>query len=153
MSGETTISVLDGDGNVIVAPMPFGEFQQRVKQVTVEAQLERQVTIKKLAGKSKEGPMAERGNREAFTPEEMGSEAAQTVAAGQLRAFIERVERLEEDKKAIADDIKEVFAEMKGTGFDTKAVRTLIRLRKKDQAERQEEEAILDLYKAALGMV
>jgi uncharacterized protein (UPF0335 family) len=85
--------------------------------------------------------------------DEITNETAQTVAAGQLRSFIERVERLEEDKKAIADDIKEVFAEMKGTGFDTKAVRTLIRLRKKDQAERQEEEAILDLYKAALGMV
>ena len=80
------------------------------------------------------------------------TETSQTVAAGQLRAFIERIERLEEDKQAIADDIKEVFAELKGTGFDTKAVRTLIRLRKKDQAERQEEEAILELYKAALGM-
>ncbi|MFZ1772386.1 MAG: DUF2312 domain-containing protein [Rhizobiaceae bacterium] len=78
--------------------------------------------------------------------------SSQTVAAGQLRAFIERVERLEEDKQAIADDIKEVFAEMKGTGFDVKAVRAIIRLRKKDQAERQEEEAMLDLYKAALGM-
>ncbi len=84
--------------------------------------------------------------------DEITNETAQTVAAGQLRSFIERVERLEEDKQAIADDIKEVYAEMKGTGFDTKAVRTLIRLRKKDQAERQEEEAILDLYKNALGM-
>ena len=80
------------------------------------------------------------------------TETSQTVAAGQLRAFIERVERLEEEKATIQEDIKEVFAEMKGTGFDTKAVRTIIRLRKKDQAERQEEEAILDLYKAALGM-
>jgi uncharacterized protein (UPF0335 family) len=80
------------------------------------------------------------------------TETSQTVAAGQLRAFIERVERLEEEKKTIADDIKEVFAEMKGTGFDTKAVRAIIRLRKQDQAERQEAEAILDLYKAALGM-
>jgi len=80
------------------------------------------------------------------------TETSQTVAAGQLRAFIERVERLEEEKQTIADDIKDVFAEIKGTGFDTKAVRTIIRLRKKDQAERQEEEAILDLYKAALGM-
>lgn len=80
-------------------------------------------------------------------------ETAQTVAAGQLRAFIERIERLEEEKTTIADDIKNVFAEAKGTGFDTKAMRTIIRLRKKDQAERQEEEAILDLYKAALGMV
>ena len=80
------------------------------------------------------------------------TQTSQTVAAGQLKAFIERIERLEEDKQAIADDIKDVFAEMKGSGFDTKAVRTIIRLRKKDAAERQEEEAILDLYKAALGM-
>jgi len=80
------------------------------------------------------------------------TETSQTVAAGQLKAFIERVERLEEEKQTISDDIKDVYAEMKGTGFDTKAVRTIIRLRKKDQAERQEEEAILDLYKAALGM-
>jgi len=80
------------------------------------------------------------------------TETSQTVAAGQLRAFIERVERLEEEKKTIADDIKEVFAEMKGTGFDIKAVRTIIRMRKQDHAERQEAEAILDLYMAALGM-
>jgi uncharacterized protein (UPF0335 family) len=86
------------------------------------------------------------------TAKDITAESAQTVAAGQLRSFIERIERLEEEKKTIADDIKEVFAEAKGTGFDTKAMRTLIRLRKKDQAERQEEEAILDLYMAALGM-
>ena len=84
--------------------------------------------------------------------DEITNETAQTVAAGQLRAFIERIERLEEEKQTIADDIKEVYAEMKGSGFDTKAVRTIVRLRKKDQAERQEEEAMLDLYKAALGM-
>lgn len=80
------------------------------------------------------------------------TDGSQTVAAGQLRAFIERIERLEEEKKTIADDIKEVYAEAKGTGFDVAAIRQLVRLRKKDQAERQEEEAILDLYKAALGM-
>ncbi|MCT7376531.1 MULTISPECIES: DUF2312 domain-containing protein [Chelativorans] len=84
--------------------------------------------------------------------DDITTETAQTVAAGQLRAFIERIERLEEEKKTIADDIKEVYAEMKGTGFDTKAVRTIVRLRKKDQSERQEEEAMIDLYKAALGM-
>src|SRR5690606_35604924 len=89
---------------------------------------------------------------ESALAEDITSETAQTVAAGQLRAFIERIERLEEEKKTIADDIKEVYAEMKGNGFDTKAVRTIVRLRKKDQTERQEEEAILDLYKAALGM-
>ncbi|MFC3326134.1 DUF2312 domain-containing protein [Mesorhizobium cantuariense] len=81
------------------------------------------------------------------------AETSQTVAAGQLRAIIERIERLEEEKKTISDDIKEVYGEAKGTGFDVAAIRQLIRLRKKDQAERQEEEAILDLYKAALGMV
>jgi uncharacterized protein (UPF0335 family) len=85
---------------------------------------------------------------EAFTEEETG----QTVAAGQLRALIERIERLEEEKKTIGEDIKEVFQEAKGTGFDTKAIRSIIKLRKKDTAERQEEEAILDLYKSALGI-
>lgn len=85
--------------------------------------------------------------------DDITNETSQTVAGSQLRAFIERIERLEEEKKTIADDIKEVYAEMKGTGFDTKAVRTIIRLRKKDQAERQEEEAMIDLYKNALGMV
>ncbi|WP_028033756.1 DUF2312 domain-containing protein [Chelativorans sp. J32] len=85
--------------------------------------------------------------------DDITNETAQTVAAGQLRAFIERIERLEEEKQTISDDIKDVYAEMKGNGFDVKAVRTIVRLRKKDQAERQEEEAILDLYKAALGMV
>jgi uncharacterized protein (UPF0335 family) len=75
------------------------------------------------------------------------------VAAGQLRSFIERIERLEEEKKGIADDIRDVFAEAKGNGFDTKVMRQVIRLRKKDANERQEEEAILDLYMHALGMI
>ena len=74
------------------------------------------------------------------------------IAAAQLKSIVERIERLEEEKKALADDIKDVYAEAKGTGFDTKAIRAIIRLRKQDQAERQEEESILDLYKAALGM-
>lgn len=77
---------------------------------------------------------------------------SETVAAGQLRAFIERVERLEDEKATIGADIKEVYAEMKGVGFDTKAVRTIVRLRKKDQAQREEEAAMLQLYAAALGM-
>lgn len=84
--------------------------------------------------------------------EDITKESSETVAAGQLRSFIERIERLEEEKQTIADDIKEVYAEMKGSGFDTKAVRTIVRLRKKDQSERQEEEAMIDLYKSALGM-
>lgn len=81
------------------------------------------------------------------------SETSQTVAAGQLRAFIERVERLHEERKTISDDIADVFAEAKGSGFDTKAMKTILALRRKDQAERAEEEAILELYMAALGMV
>lgn len=75
------------------------------------------------------------------------------VAAGQLRALIERVERLEEEKQAIAADIREVYGEAKATGFDTKVMRQVVRLRKQDTAERQEHEAILDLYMHALGMV
>jgi uncharacterized protein (UPF0335 family) len=74
------------------------------------------------------------------------------VAAGQLRSFIERIERLEEEKKGISDDIRDVFAEAKGQGYDTKVMRQVIRLRKKEPAERQEEEALLDLYMHALGM-
>jgi len=81
------------------------------------------------------------------------TETSQTVAAGQLRAFIERIERLEEEKKALSDDVREIYSEMKGVGFDTKAVRTIIRWRKKDAAERQEEASILELYAGALGMV
>jgi uncharacterized protein (UPF0335 family) len=77
----------------------------------------------------------------------------QTVAAGQLRSFIERIERVNEDIDALSDDRKEIFAEARAMGFDCKAIRTLVRLRKKDEAERQEEEAILDLYKSALGML
>lgn len=74
------------------------------------------------------------------------------VAGAQLRAFIERIENLEEEKKAISDDIKEVYAEAKGTGFDTKVMRQIIRIRKQDRNERAEQEAILDLYMHALGM-
>ena len=74
------------------------------------------------------------------------------VAASQLRSFIERIERLEGEKKTISDDIKEVYSELKGSGFDSKAVREVIRLRKKEDHERQEEEAMVQLYKNALGM-
>lgn len=75
------------------------------------------------------------------------------VAAEELKQFIERLERMGEEKTAIASDIKEVFAELKGRGFDAKAVRGILRIRKKDQNERAEEEAILELYLQALGMI
>jgi len=74
------------------------------------------------------------------------------VATSQLRSFIERIERLEEEKKTISDDIKEVYTELKGNGFDAKAVKEIIRLRKKEDVERQEEEGVIQLYKDALGM-
>jgi uncharacterized protein (UPF0335 family) len=76
-----------------------------------------------------------------------------TVAADELRLLIERAERLEEEKKAIADDIKDVMAEAKSRGYDTKAIRTIMKIRKKKREEYQEEEAILETYMAALGMV
>jgi len=75
------------------------------------------------------------------------------IAKDQLRAFVERIERMEEEKKAIADDIKEIYAEAKGNGFDTRVLRQIIRIRKQDAAERAEQEAILDLYMHALGMI
>ena len=77
----------------------------------------------------------------------------QPVAASQLRSYVERIERLEEEKKSISEDVREVYAELKGNGFDPKAVRELVRLRKQDQSERQEAEAVLELYKQALGMI
>ena len=79
--------------------------------------------------------------------------AAHRFAKDQLRSIIERVEKLEEEKKAIADDIKDVYAEAKSTGFDTKALRKIISLRKQDVNERQEAEAILETYMHALGMI
>ena len=74
-------------------------------------------------------------------------------AQGRLRSFIERLERLEEDKAAIANDLKEVFGEAKGEGYDVAALRKILRIRKQDRAKRQEEEAILDLYMSAIGEV
>ena len=70
----------------------------------------------------------------------------------QLKAFIERVERLEEEKKALSDDIRDVYAEAKDNGFDVKALRTIVRLRKMEATEREEQQAILDTYMHALGM-
>ena len=77
----------------------------------------------------------------------------ENVSAEQLRLFIERIETLEEEKKGIADDIKDVYAEAKGTGFDAKTMKAIVRLRKMEAAARQEAEALLDTYKPALGLV
>lgn len=78
---------------------------------------------------------------------------ATRFAKDQLKAFVERIERLEEDKKATSDDIRDVYAEAKGIGFDTKALRTIVRMRKMDTDERREQQEVLDTYLHALGMV
>lgn len=83
----------------------------------------------------------------------MTEENKTTFAAGQLKSIIERIERLEEEKKTIAGDIKEVYAEAKANGFDTKILRKVISLRKKDADERSEEESMLELYMMAIGML
>lgn len=81
-----------------------------------------------------------------------GATMSDNISADQLRLFIERIERLEEEKKAMADDIKDVYAEAKSTGFDTKTMRECVKLRKMEKHARDEREALLDTYKAALGM-
>lgn len=75
------------------------------------------------------------------------------ISAEQLRLFIERIERLEEEKKGIADDIKDVYAEAKATGFDVKTMRSIVRLRKMEKHHREEAEMLLETYKTALGLV
>jgi len=75
-----------------------------------------------------------------------------SIAADELRLLIERIERLEEEKKAIADDVKDVYGEAKSRGYDTKTMRSIVRLRKMEKHVREEAEALLDTYKAALGL-
>lgn len=86
--------------------------------------------------------------QEAPAPESTGG-----VSKGQLRSFVERIERLEEEKQALMADIREVYAEAKGNGYDPKIMRQVIRIRKMDGNERAEQEALLDTYLAALGMI
>lgn len=76
----------------------------------------------------------------------------ETVAADQLRLFIERIERLEEEKKGMSDDIKDVYLEAKSQGFDAKTMRTIVRLRKMEKHQRDEMDALVETYRAALGM-
>jgi uncharacterized protein (UPF0335 family) len=101
------------------------------------------------------------GQTEALPPIERGEgrkpvrevpDKVAAVAADQLRSFVERIERLEEEKRTILDDIKDVYAEAKGNGYDVKILRQVIRTRKQDKAAREEMEAILDLYLSAMGM-
>ena len=84
---------------------------------------------------------------------EDAEQTAHRFAKDQLKAFVERIERLEEEKKAIADDIRDVYAEAKGNGYDVKAMRAVVRLRKQDKDERAEYEAVLETYMHALGLI
>jgi uncharacterized protein (UPF0335 family) len=84
---------------------------------------------------------------------ETRSAAPARIAKEHLRAFVERIERLEEEKKTISDDIRDVYAEAKANGFDAKAMRSIVKLRKQDADERKEHEAILATYMLALGMI
>src|SRR5438046_2075013 len=83
----------------------------------------------------------------------IGDNSIGGIAGEKLRSFIERVERLEEEKRALSDDIKEVYGEAKGNGFDVKIMRQLIRIRRMDKDDYEEEQTLLDLYKRALGML
>ena len=87
-----------------------------------------------------------------YEDHELASFAAHNIA-GQIKSIVERIERLEQEKKAIADDIKDVYAESKGNGFDVKAIRKIIQMRKMNPEERQEQESILETYMHALGMI
>ncbi len=82
-----------------------------------------------------------------------GPEQATRFAKDQLKAIIERIERLEEEKKTLSDDIKDVYGEAKGNGYDVKALRTIVRMRKQDANERAEQETVLETYMQALGML
>ncbi len=83
----------------------------------------------------------------------VGTSGIAQAAKDQLRSFVERIERLEEEKAALAGDIKDLYAQAKSTGFDTKALRTVVRLRKQDATERRDHEAVLATYMHALGML
>ncbi len=103
---------------------------------------------------AREAGMVKKDSRqtEAFTDEETGKAKVENVAAAELRSLIERIERLEEEKADISSDIKDVYGEAKGRGYDPTAMRTIVRLRKMDANERIEKDTILQTYMAALGM-
>ena len=90
---------------------------------------------------------------DASAPDLGHSDVLNATAQTQLKSIIERVERLEQEKAEVAEQIKEVFAEAKGNGFDVKVLRKVVRIRKQDRAKRQEEEALLDLYLSAIGEI
>jgi len=109
-------------------------------------------TLQTSSEKTKAFTMSEAKAKDLQQQQQETANDAGGVSGQRLKAFIERVERLEEEKTALADDIKDIFAESKAVGFDTKIIRKVIRLRKMDKEKRQEEEELLELYKSAIGM-
>src|ERR1700761_2607581 len=97
--------------------------------------------------------MTEIGHNSGIDGAAIQDEPATKFAKDQLKAIIERIERLEEEKKQTSDDIREVYAEAKGNGYDVKALRTIVRMRKQDANERAEQESLLEMYMQALGML
>ncbi|MGI4747633.1 MAG: DUF2312 domain-containing protein [Janthinobacterium lividum] len=95
---------------------------------------------------------ADRGAGHDDTPADSTSSAVGGIAADRLRSIIERVERLEEERKALGSDIKDIFSEAKSAGFDVKVIRQIIRIRKQEPADVEEQETLLDIYRRALGM-
>jgi uncharacterized protein (UPF0335 family) len=93
------------------------------------------------------------GSNTGTGPSILDDQSTHSFAKDQLKAIVERIERLEEEKKVISDDIKEVYGEAKGNGYDVKALRTIIRMRKQDANTRAEQETILETYLSALGMI
>ena len=89
---------------------------------------------------------------DAATKDDPADHATGGIAADRLRSLIERIERLEEERKALSDDIKDIFAEAKGAGFDVKVIRQIVRIRRQEPAEVEEQETLLDVYRRALGM-
>src|ERR1700730_1455961 len=114
-------------------------------RITQTSHLARTV-LRRLARSDRVG--AKRQNAEDFSMPDVGG-----IAGERLKSFIERVERLEEEKRALAEDIKEVYAEAKGVGFDTKIMRQLIKIPKMDKDDLDEQETLLDVYKRAIGML
>lgn len=107
------------------------------------------------AGGTDEAPAAEAGGagkKGGGTHDVDESEATGEFAADRLRSFIERIERLDEEKQALMADIREIFAEAKGNGFDVKVIRSILRLRKLETSDREEQDALLDLYRSTLGV-
>lgn len=136
---ETLISVSLPDGRM-TPPAPLSVVRKAVEEV--------QSGHRRADGRDSSAEQIE-----AFDDNETGRATAHGVARDQLRAFVERIERLEEEKKTLTDDIKDVYGEAKCMGFDTKILKKVIALRKKDDQERIEEDLVLDTYLHALGMI